>query len=157
MPLLSRPFTYGQITTVTFKQKRFGLTLLSNPGMVCSNVAKSPLGEDNGQNCDGKGKFTSLVAGKGSKGQNRDGKGKPKCKGQNEGKAKFTSLLGDHTPSAPPVNTFRSSLDVDVERFTNGQSLGVLLARDSRSHSRKFEAQLPRCCRRFCFPLGRPM
>ena len=124
MPLLSRPFTYGQITTVTFKQKRFGLTLLSNPGMVCSNVAKSPLGEDNGQNCDGKGKFTSL--------------------------------LGDHTPSAPPVNTFRSSLDVDVERFTNGQSLGVLIARDSRLHSRKFETQLPRFCRGFCFPLGRP-
>ena len=111
---------------------------------------------------DGKGMFTSLVAGKG-KGQNRDGK--RKFKGQNcDGKGKFTSLLGEPTPraarsppSAPPVNTFRSSLDVDVERFTNGQSLGVLLARDSRSHSRKFEAQLPRCCRLFCFPLGRPV
>ena len=77
-------------------------------------------GKGPGQN-RGKGKFRSLVAGKG-KGQNRDGRA-----------GKFTTLLCEPTPraaqsppSAPPVNTFRSSLDVDVERFTNGQSLGVL-------------------------------
>jgi hypothetical protein len=82
-----------------------------------------------------------MVAGNG-KSQNRDGKGK--FKGQNYyGKGKFTSLLSEPTPrtarsppSAPPVNTFASSLDVDVERFKNGQSLGVLLARGSaRTHA----------------------